>query len=225
MNYIRKSVFAWILAAVACIVLLSTNSYAAGNTFKFGPGDHYDELGNIVSLSGDILVPAAEVASRVTDSAAAASVAASSAVDTVTRTAVAQIPAPIRNYQITGSGEDAVYTFEGVQYQKGASWGCHKLSGYTEVGVAAKTSSGKIVKAHHTAAASSDLPLGTVIIVEGAEGPNASDYNGLYVVEDRGGYYLEQEGWLDLYFDTAEEADYVTHAGWNTANVWIAEKK
>ncbi len=75
----------------------------------------------------------------------------------------------------------------------------------------------------HTAAAPSDIPLGTVIIVEGVSGPRASLYNGVYVVEDRGGAKLEAERMIDIFFGSAAEADAVTAAGWNNADIYIAE--
>lgn len=118
-----------------------------------------------------------------------------------------------------------VYSYEGKKYMADTSYGVHKLSGYCPTPEYGRgTYSGKEARANHTVSIASDVPIGTVVILKGASGPYASDYNGVYVVEDRGGYYIEQEGWIDVFFDTAQEADRVTAAGWNYAEVWIAKE-
>lgn len=128
------------------------------------------------------------------------------------------------NNTVTGSGADAVYTFEGKKYKKTSLYGTQRLTGYSaeEVGTT-QTYSGKTATAYHTAAAPSDIPIGTVIIVEGKSGPYASRYNGVYVIEDRGGYTLESQGLIDIFCNTAAESDAVTSAGWNYADIYIAE--
>ena len=85
------------------------------------------------------------------------------------------------------------------------------------------TFSGKQAQERHTVAASSGLPIGTVIIIEGTEGPDAAAYNGMYVVEDRGGQKIENEDLIDIFFKSAEESGRVTASGWNRADVWVAE--
>ena len=84
------------------------------------------------------------------------------------------------------------------------------------------TASGKNAASRHTVACASNLPLGTVLIIKGSSGPYSSDYDGMYVVEDRGGTHIEDDGWLDIYFDTLAEAARTTDAGWNYAEAWIA---
>ena len=130
----------------------------------------------------------------------------------------------ISNNIVTGSGADAVYSFEGKKYKKGTLYGTQKLTGYSadETGTAA-TYSGKTARVCHTVAAPSNIPIGTVIIVEGKSGPYASRYNGVYVVEDRGGYTLESQGLIDIFCASQAESSAVTAAGWNFADIYIAE--
>ncbi len=130
----------------------------------------------------------------------------------------------ISNNIVTGSGADAVYSFDGKKYTKTSLYGTRKLTGYSaeETGTA-KTCSGKAAQALHTVAAPSDIPIGTVIIVEGKSGPYPSKYNGVYVVEDRGGSIIESQGLIDIFFNSTAEAYAVTDAGWNYADVYIAK--
>ena len=192
--------------------------YSSINGYKPGPGDHIDASGNIVSLSGEILVDSKGNVIRSNSVAEGSNDASASG----TQTADTQTG----NYTVSVSNGTEIYTFEGKGYKAGAYYGVHKLSGYSaeETGNAS-TASGKTAMAAHTVACASDLPLGTVIILKGTAGPYSSDYNGLYVVEDRGGESgsIETEGWIDIYFDTAAEAAHTTDAGWNYAEAWIAE--
>ncbi len=130
----------------------------------------------------------------------------------------------ISNNAVTGSGADAVYSFEGKKYKKASLYGTQRLTGYCaeEFGTTS-TYSGKTAKAYHTVAAPADIPLGTVIIVEGKSGPYASRYNGVYVVEDRGGYNLESQGLIDIFCASQAESSAVTDSGWNYADIYIAE--
>lgn len=125
-------------------------------------------------------------------------------------------------YSVSQRDGKTVYLFGGVEYTLGESTGVHKISGYStaETGVS-HTSMGTAPRARHTLAAASNLPLGTVILLEGVSGPDGELYDGMYVVEDRGGYYVESEGWMDIYFDSYEEAIAVTDRGWNYAEVYI----
>jgi 3D (Asp-Asp-Asp) domain-containing protein len=204
----------WILAAAACILVLTFQSQAA--EFRMGPGDHYDSEGNIVALNGTVLVKAD---GTVLENPYEAS---NNTVREDSGSTAAEAAHP--NYTAEGTGDNRVYTFEGKKYRKAASYGQHKLTGYAEEeSGSAKTFSGKIARAGHTVSAPSDLPIGTVIILEGAAGPYPSRYDGLYVVEDRGGAKLENMGLIDIFCNSAAEAEHVTTAGWNYANVWIAE--
>ncbi len=291
-----------VLASLVCLMVLSIRPQAA--EYKLGPGDHYDEAGNVVALNGSIIVradgtavsdmasesksytvlgngtggsseiPAAQIiagaAGTKSGSTEAAANASGSSTEAATATAItataataqaaatgnasentaktktnsntataagtgsidtrsaaqtakaAEISVP--NYTVSGSGADAVYTFEGKKYRKSSLYGTQRLTGYAaeETGTSS-TVSGKAAMPRHTAAAPSDIPLGTVIIVEGVSGPRASLYNGVYVVEDRGGAKLEAERMIDIFFGSAAEADAVTAAGWNNADIYIAE--
>lgn len=130
----------------------------------------------------------------------------------------------ISNNVVTGSGTDAVYSFEGRKYKKASLYGTQRLTGYCadEFGTTS-TYSEKTAQPYHTVAAPSDIPLGTVIIVEGKSGPYASKYNGVYVVEDRGGQTLESQGLIDIFCASQAESSAVTDAGWNYADIYIAE--
>ena len=223
MAKIYRSIIAWSMLAILCIVMLTMNSFAAValdynnlSGYKPGPGDHMDASGNIVSLSGEILVDS-EGNVLVSNSVVEKN---SDAANNGAQTADSNK----KRYTVSTVNDSTVYTFEGKNYKLGASYGVHKLSGYSaeETGSAA-TASGKTAMAGHTIACASDLPLGTVIFLKGSSGPYSSDYDGFYVVEDRGGVYIESEGWLDIYFDTLAEAAHVTDAGWNYAEAWIAE--
>ena len=138
-------------------------------------------------------------------------------------------PAP---WQIDSSVPDRIYQFEGKSYRIDRLWGDHKLTGFCPTPKYGRlTYSGKDARANHTCATSSELPIGTVIIVEGISGPDYSRYNGVYVVEDRGGPAVETGvaatdyvSVVDLFFDTEAEANDVTDAGWKTAHIWIAKE-
>ena len=215
-----RSFIIWAAAAVMCISALSISSFAATavdisliNGYKPGPGDHSDASGNIVSLSGETLVDSK------------GNIIKSNTVnDTKEEAAEEKAISSSANYTYEVKDGVGIYTFEGKKYKAGASYGVHKLTGYSaeEFGTS-MTASGKNARAKHTIAAASNLPMGTVLILKGTAGPYSSDYDGLYAVEDRGGSKLENEGWLDIYFDTAKEAAHTTDAGWNYAEAWIAE--
>ncbi len=128
-------------------------------------------------------------------------------------------------YRVSDEDGRTVYSYEGKKYIAASSYGIHKLAGYCPTPEHGRgTFSGKEARARHTVAVASDLPIGTIVILKGASGPYPSDYNGVYCVEDRGGYYIEQEGWIDIFFDTEREAAHVTDAGWNYAEVWVAKE-
>ena len=161
----------------------------------------------------------AQEASVVTD--APAEVAAGT--EETVGAAVEEAPKPA--YQVFDEDGRTVYSYEGKKYVAASSYGIHKLSGYCPTPEYGRgTFSGKEARACHTVAAASDLPIGTIVILKGTSGPYPSDYNGVYCVEDRGGYYIEQEGWIDIFFDTDREAAHVTDAGWNYAEVWVAKE-
>ena len=129
-----------------------------------------------------------------------------------------------RSRSYSGPGAEGYYLFEGTWYKKGADAGEHKLSGYCPSAKYGRaTASGKTAAADRTIAFSSWLPLGTVVIIEGCDGPYPAEFNGVYVVEDRGDTHIEDEEWVDIFFDTHAEACHVTDAGWNYGHVWVAE--
>lgn len=238
----------WVLAASACIVILSIRPQAA--EYKMGPGDHYLADGSIASLDGTTLVDAD--GNAVSNSAKSGNTgytvigngsgsseenAVSEIINGVSDGKISRGPIVVNtakqdkdtvqtaaNSDDSVSDDGTVYSFEGKKYRKSALYGTRRLTGYAEdEGGTAMTVSGRIAKAKHTAAVPSDIPLGSVIIVEGSNGPHASRYNGVYVVEDRGGAVLESEGLIDLFFDSVPEAEEVTAGGWNYAKIWIAE--
>lgn len=144
--------------------------------------------------------------------------------DTVIKTAADASKQTSDNAKSGTSAEDGVFMLDGKKYKKSSLYGTRRLTGYAEEeSGTAETVSGNIAKAGHTAAVPSDIPLGTVIIVEGTDGPYASRYDGAYAAEDRGGAVLESEGFIDIFFDSVSEAEAVTAGGWNYANIWIAE--
>lgn len=193
-----RSILIWAAAAAACILALNFSSFA-----KAAVAIDPDLIG--VTKPG----PGSEI---MAESGAAKKEASETALE-----AAASYTEEI----IDGN---TIYTFEGKQYKAGASYGVHRLTGYSPVeNGSAMTYSGRQARAKHTVAAASDLPIGTVIILKGVSGPYSSDYDGLYVVEDRGGAMIEQDKMIDIFFDTYVEAARTTDAGWNYAEVWIAE--
>lgn len=199
-NVSRTGIF---LGLAALICMLTANpAYAeeAVTGYDGGPGVMYDAAGNIVEKDDPSVVIAEADAegAKLSDR-------------------------PHGETFVEETAEGTVYVHDGTRYQKGDSWGEHRLTGYSREANGSRTASGKEASANHTAAASSELPLGTVLIVEGVSGPNASAYNGVYVVEDRGGSAVE-DGLLDLFFETEAEALSVTGDGWNTVQVWIARE-
>ena len=119
-----------------------------------------------------------------------------------------------------------IYIHDGIAYVKGEDKGQFSLSGYcacdkcgTGTGI---TYSGKHVREAHTIAADLKvLPIGTVIILEDAVGKDGQVYDGVYVVEDKGGGVKNKH--LDIYRPTHELASLVTHYGRAYGNVYIAE--
>lgn len=126
------------------------------------------------------------------------------------------------NYTMSEKDGTTIYTFEGKDYSLLSSYGVHKITGYTTEGdIGALTTSGDLPQERHTISASSALPLGTVILLKDVSGPGARLYEGIYVVEDRGGARIEQEGFLDIFFDTYAEAIAVTESGWSEMEAFI----
>lgn len=123
----------------------------------------------------------------------------------------------------TGSN---IYIHDGIAYIKGEDKGRFSLSGYcacTKCGTGTGlTASGKKVRENHTIAADwKVLPKGTVIILENAVGKDGQVYDGVYVVEDKGGGVKKNH--LDIYRPTHELATLVTHYGRAYGNVYIAK--
>lgn len=134
---------------------------------------------------------------------------------------------PIIGTQIINvSTESNIYVHDGIAYIKGEDKGKFSLSGYcacTKCGTGTGiTASGKPVREAHTIASDwKVLPKGTVIILEDAVGKDGQVYDGVYVVEDRGGGVKNNH--LDIYRPTHELASLVTHYGRAYGNVYIAE--
>lgn len=135
---------------------------------------------------------------------------------------------PIIGTKIIPVASDSnIYIHDGIAYIKGEDKGKFSLSGYcacnkcgTGTGI---TASGKPVREAHTIASDwKVLPKGTVIILENAVGKDGQVYDGVYVVEDRGGGVKNNH--LDIYRPTHELASMVTHYGRAYGNVYIAEE-
>lgn len=127
---------------------------------------------------------------------------------------------------INVSTDSNIYVHDGIAYVKGEDKGKFSLSGYcacTKCGTGTGiTASGKPVREAHTIASDwKVLPKGTVIILEDAVGKDGQVYDGVYVVEDRGGGVKNNH--LDIYRPTHELASLVTHYGRAYGNVYIAE--
>ena len=212
-----RSILIWAAAAAACILALNFSSFAKAavaidpdliGVTKPGPGSE------ITAESGAAKKEASETALEATVSYDLSGSGTG---------AISDVPEAASYTEEIIDG-NTIYTFEGKQYKAGASYGVHRLTGYSPVeNGSAMTYSGRQARAKHTVAAASDLPIGTVIILKGVSGPYSSDYDGLYVVEDRGGAMIEQDRMIDIFFDTYAEAARTTDAGWNYAEVWIAE--
>ena len=127
---------------------------------------------------------------------------------------------------ISIASDSNIYIHDGIAYVKGEDKGRFSLSGYcacdkcgTGTGI---TASGKPVREAHTIASDwKVLPKGTVIILEEAVGKDGQIYDGVYVVEDRGGGVKNNH--LDIYRPTHELASLVTHYGRAYGHVYIAE--
>ena len=125
------------------------------------------------------------------------------------------------------SSSSQIYYHDGKAYIKGESKGSFSLSGYcacTKCGTGTGiTASGKPVRANHTISADTKvLPMGTVIILENAVGKDGQVYDGVYVVEDRGGGVKNNH--IDIYRPTHDLASLVTHFGKLYGDVYIAEE-
>lgn len=217
-----RSILIWAVAAAACILALNFSSHA-----KTAVAIDPDLIGVTKPGPGSEITAESSDAPE-TETAAERSVAASEGAKPYesggnAAGAISDVPAAASYTEETVDGT-TVYTFEGKQYKAGASYGVRRLTGYSPVeNGSAMTYSGKQARSKHTVAAASDLPIGTVIILKGTSGPYSSDYDGLYVVEDRGGAMIEQDRMIDIFFDTYAEAARTTDSGWNYAEVWIAE--
>lgn len=139
-----------------------------------------------------------------------------------------KVEEPIIGTKIIPVASDSnIYIHDGIAYVKGEDKGRFSLSGYcacTKCGTGTGiTASGKPVREAHTIASDwKVLPKGTIIILENAVGKDGQVYDGVYVVEDRGGGVKNNH--LDIYRPTHELASLVTHYGRAYGNVFIAEE-
>ena len=120
-----------------------------------------------------------------------------------------------------------IYIHDGVFYKKGESKGSFSLSGYCPCNICGTgtgiTASGKVARANHTISADTKvLPMGTVVILENAVGKDGQVYDGVYVVEDRGGGVKNNH--IDIFRPTHDLASLVTYHGKLYGDVYIAEK-
>ena len=137
-----------------------------------------------------------------------------------------KVEEPIVGTKIISVASDSnIYIHDGIAYVKGEDKGRFSLSGYcacTKCGTGTGiTASGK-PEEHTIASDWKVLPKGTVIILENAVGKDGQVYDGVYVVEDRGGGVKNNH--LDIYRPTHELASLVTHYGRAYGNVFIAEE-
>ena len=121
----------------------------------------------------------------------------------------------------TAETNEIFYIVDGIKYKKETYIGTKKLTGYSGEKWGTDTASGAIAKEKYTVSASSFFPFGTVLIIDSGTGPTISNYNGAYVVQDRGGTKIESGEIIDLFFNTQKNAKAVTDLGWNYAHVWI----
>lgn len=142
-------------------------------------------------------------------------------------TETAKVEEPIIGTKIISIATDSnIYIHDGIAYVKGEDKGKFSLSGYCACTKCSSgtgiTASGKPVREAHTIASDwKVLPKGTVIILEDAVGKDGQVYDGVYVVEDRGGGVKNNH--LDIYRPTHELASLVTHYGRAYGHVFIAE--
>ena len=127
---------------------------------------------------------------------------------------------------INVASDSKIYIHDGIAYVKGEDKGKFSLSGFCACKKCGSgtgmTASGKPVRENHTIASDwKVLPKGTVIILENAKGKDGQVYDGVYVVEDRGGGVKNNH--IDIYRPTHELASLVTHYGRAYGNVYIAE--
>lgn len=122
-----------------------------------------------------------------------------------------------------------VYTFDGKKYVIDKDWGCHYLTGFSpNADGSRRTASGVDATSGYTVS-STKANLGKVILIKAEKGSSA--YDGFYKCQDTGGQAVEygqantmNVPVVDIFFDTEEEADLVTDAGWITARVYILKE-
>ena len=125
------------------------------------------------------------------------------------------------------ASDSNIYIHDGIAYVKGEDKVRFSLSVYCACSICGSgtgiTASGKPVRESHTIASDwKVLPKGTVIILENAVGKDGQIYDGVYVVEDRGGGVKNNH--LDIYRPTHELASMVTHYGRAYGDVYIAKE-
>ena len=126
---------------------------------------------------------------------------------------------------LTIASDSKIYVHDGIAYTKGEDKGRFSLSGYCACTKCSSgtgiTYSGKPVRENHTVAADKKvLPIGTVLILENAEGKDGQIYDGVYVVEDIGGGVKNNH--LDIYRPDHNLAALVTYYGRAYGNVYLA---
>jgi len=128
-----------------------------------------------------------------------------------------------------GPGAQTVYEFDGKRYVIDSDWGSHYLTGFSpNADGSRKTRSGAEARANYTVS-STLANLGKVILIRAEQGPgDFHRYDGVYKCEDTGGPAVEtgkantgNVPVIDIFFDTAGEAAYVSDAGWITARIYI----
>ena len=212
------SIIVWGAMALTCIVLLfSQNVYAQEliEGIYGGPGVCYDEEGEVVALDfeeGDI------VSDTPADLSLSESPGDNKELSELTE-ASKELSEAAEQEAVQ---DDRSFILDGTEYKKGDFLGARRLTGYSGEQWGTDTASGEAAKAGYTISATSQLPFGTVLIIDGGSGPAAGIYDGAYMVQDRGGAAIESGEVIDIFFDTHAEAMAVTDQGWTYADVWIA---
>lgn len=134
--------------------------------------------------------------------------------------------------QETAVNDGEYYYFNGKKYVISEYWGEHYLTGYgPDDDGTCITRSGNYAKSGYTVS-STYANLGKVMLIKAVRGTaetgNISRYDGVYVCQDTGGPAVEtgipttmNTPVVDIYFDSTEEADFVTERGWITAKIYF----
>ena len=212
------SIIIWGAMAVTCIVLLFSQNVYADEPIEGiygGPGVCYDEEGEVVAVDFEDEDIISDVPAELSEAEDAGDQKDLSEISEASQEAVLAA-------ENEATEDESTFLLDGTEYKKGDFLGSRRLTGYSGEQWGTDTASGQAAKAGYTVSATSQLPFGTVLIIDGGSGPAANVYDGIYVVQDRGGAAIESGEIIDIFFDTHAEAMAVTDLGWTYADIWIA---